>query len=213
MNFTERNTLEYEVELLNSFFEKYDGHGRTITMSEAQDDDGVVSLGYTFITAKDHPGRTECIEALCNLYENTIYWTIDDMPLMKEAFTEEEFIRELSHMTSDELLSVADELDAQYRYEEKAEEIIDAFCEREYHENANFSDPRRIPIGFTIFNEGEPNEKQVATFVDLDFFKIWTEVNGEPRIEWRCEDADSFIEELKHLDYHELVEQVGQEEE
>ena len=85
---------------------------------------------------------------------------------------------------------------------DRAMRLINEFCEREYGEPANFSNLDHIDIAYT---NDEETGLEIQVYADLESFTIIKEYDGAVVREDCYNSPDEMCEELKHLDFSELV--------
>ena len=86
---------------------------------------------------------------------------------------------------------------------EKAKQLINDFCDREYGSTGDFSDLHNVSLAYTTLTD---DELPIQVTADLVGFKITFELNGEKYNEEKYNSLEDLIDyELSNLDFDELV--------
>ncbi len=85
---------------------------------------------------------------------------------------------------------------------ERAKDLVNDFCMKEYGSDADFSDMTLIPIAHTTITD---DELPVQVYVDLEAMRFLYSVDDDIVEEEIYDDPLSFLHDLEFLDFDELI--------
>lgn len=112
---------------------------------------------------------------------------------------------------SELVIAVTEQTDESTKQDEafdRAINLINDFCVREYAEEADFSDLRAVPIAYTTVGDMELDTQVMA---DLIEFKINRYINGAHIDSLLYNDLNEMCEALEDLDFNELTDYTDQQ--
>jgi hypothetical protein len=90
-------------------------------------------------------------------------------------------------------------------YVERAKKLINAFCEREYGSQADFTDPHKVDIAYTTAEDEDGNEYEIQVTVDIVNRNMKYYIDGKLHLTETLGNGADMIMYFDNLDYNMLI--------
>ncbi len=84
----------------------------------------------------------------------------------------------------------------------EAKRLIQAYCQEEFEQGADFSDLSHVALAHTTTSD---NEYPIEISADLVRFRLVSQVNGQDTVSLQCHDLDDLNQYLANLDFDEMA--------
>jgi len=142
---------------------------------------------------------------ILSLDEESVVLYDPEYPLFNKEFSREDFEAKVKeNPLNDKYLVTLDApaIGKEELLEEKMEELINEFCQEEYQDNADFSDPYHVSIAYSTT---EDSEHEIEVQASIPEHRIIFFVDQAEFTSIQCKDADDFIEYLANLEFDDLI--------